>query len=154
MSSWVILLNFVAVNQSSRISCFFIFLYFVFLGNVNIYASNISIETKTSCCTKESRGCCGSCHSEETSNSDDCCHGNGCCGIVETRLPITIFSSKSEIEHKVSVKVLLIKPGLNRNGCLTYNYKIPKSLSSNKVHFFTHSYRCNDRLAKMSIWRC
>ena len=136
------------------ISFIFIVLYLVFLGNANLYAYTSITEIVSSCCSAEEISCCGSCHSEDTSNSDDCCHGNGCCGIVETRLPITIFSSKSEIEHKVSVKVLLIKPGLNRNGCLTYNYKIPKSLSSNKIHFFTHSYRSNDRLAKMSIWRC
>lgn len=142
------------MNRSSRISCFFIFLYLVFLGNANIYASNLSIETKTSCCTEESEGCCGSCHSEETTNSDDCCHGNGCCGIAETRLPITVFSSKSEIEQKVSVQTLRIKPSLNSAGRLVFSYLLPENIGSSKVHFFTHSYRCNDRLAKMSIWRC
>lgn len=142
------------MNCTSKISSFFIFLYLVFLGNVNIYASNLSIETKTSCCAEESEGCCGSCHSEETTNSDDCCHGNGCCGIVETRLPITVFSSKSEIEQKVSVKVLRIKTSLNSAGSLVFSYLLPENIGSSKVHFFTHSYRCNDRLAKMSIWRC
>ena len=142
------------MNWSSRISCFFIFLYLVFLGNVNIYASNLSIETKTNCCAEESEGCCGSCHSEEATDSDDCCHGNGCCGIVETRLPITVFSSKSEIEQKVSVQTLRIKPSLNIAGSLVFSYLLPENIGSSKIHFFTHSYRCNDRLAKMSIWRC
>ncbi len=122
-----------AVNRSSRISCFFIFLYLVFLGNVNIYASNLSLETKTNCCAEESEGCCG---------------------IVETRLPITVFSSKSEIEQKVSVQTLRIKPSLNCAGRLVFSYLLPENIGSSKVHFFTHSYRCNDRLAKMSIWRC
>lgn len=122
-----------AVNRSSRISCFFIFLYLVFLGDVNIYASNLSLETKTNCCAEESEGCCG---------------------IVETRLPITVFSSKSEIEQKVSVQTLRIKPSLNCAGRLVFSYLLPENIGSSKVHFFTHSYRCNDRLAKMSIWRC
>lgn len=121
------------MNWSSSISCFFIFLYLVFLGNVNIYASNLSIETKTSCCAEESEGCCG---------------------IVETRLPITVFSSKSEIEQKVSVQSLRIKPSLNIAGSLVFSYLLPENIGSSKIHFFTHSYRCNDRLAKMSIWRC
>jgi hypothetical protein len=142
------------MNCSSRISCFFIFLYLVFLGNANIYASNLSIETKTSCCAEESEGCCGSCHSEETKNSDDCCHGNGCCGIVETRLPITIFSSKTEIKQKASVHALRIKPSLNSYDSLVFSFLLPENIGSSKIHFFTHSYRCNDRLAKMSIWRC
>lgn len=143
-----------AVKWLPRISWFFIFLYIVFLGNVNIYASNLSIETAATCCVEESKGCCGSCHSEDTTKSDDCCHGNGCCGLVETRLPITVFSSKSEIEQKVSVQTLRIKPSLNCAGSLFFSYLLPENIGSSKFHFFTHSYRCNDRLAKMSIWRC
>lgn len=142
------------MNCSLKVSYFFIFLYLVFLGNVNIYASNLSLETKTSCCAEESKGCCGSCHSEETTNTHDCCHGNGCCGMVETRLPITIFSSKSEIKQKVSVKALRIKPILTADGSLTFYYLLPESPSSSGVHLLAHCYRCNDRLAKMSIWRC
>jgi hypothetical protein len=142
------------MNRSLKVSYFFIFLYLVFLGNANIYASNLSLETITSCCAEESEACCGNCHSEDSTNSDDCCNGNGCCGMVETRLPITIFSPKIETEHKVSVEALHIKPILTTDGSLSFCYLLPECLSSTKVHFFTHSYRCNDRLAKMSIWRC
>ncbi len=142
------------MNRSLKVSYFFIFLYIVFLGNANIYASNLSLETITSCCAEESEACCGNCHSEDSTNSDDCCNGNGCCGMVETRQPITISSPKLESEQKVSVEALRIKPILTTDSSLAFCYLLPECLSSIKVHFFTHSYRCNDRLAKMSIWRC
>jgi hypothetical protein len=43
---------------------------------------------------------------------------------------------------------------LNCAGRLVFSYLLPENIGSSKVHFFTHNYRCNDRLAKMSIWRC
>ncbi len=136
------------------ISFIFIVLYLVFLGNANLYAYTSITESVSSCCSAEEISCCGSCHSEDTSNSDDCCHGNGCCGIVETRLPITIFSSKTEVEQKASVQTLHIKPSLHSYLSLGFSYLLPEKIGSSKIHFFTHSYRCNDRLAKLSIWRC
>ena len=142
------------MNRSSKISSFFILLYLVFLGNANIYATNLSIESTSSCCLSESEGCCGDCNNEESKDTNNCCQGNGCCGVVETRLPITIFSPKSEIEQKVSIKPLRIKPSLNGSASLSFICILPKKPNFIRVHFFTHSARSNDRLAKVSIWRC
>jgi hypothetical protein len=43
---------------------------------------------------------------------------------------------------------------LNSYDSLVFSFLLPENIGSSKIHFFTHSYRCNDRLVKMSIWRC